>query len=160
MMRVVSHWNRLPGEMVDAPDLEVAGKLGMDGLKGPFQLQTFCVSPCFCLQPRLCLLCLCHHCHVCCTKHKWVKAQLQSGGWFLDLASGSVLWEMLGNQQAGLAHPISKAAARTAGNLALRQATVGDLPKRDPFARSMGLELCLLFLLLRNTYRRWTAALR
>lgn len=77
MMRVVRQWNRLPGEMVDAPDLEVTGKLEMDGLKGLFKPQKFCVSLCFYLQPRPGLLCPCHHCCVCCTEYKWVKAQLQ-----------------------------------------------------------------------------------
>lgn len=38
MIRVA--WNRLPGEMVDVPDLEEAGKLEMDGLKDSFKPQT------------------------------------------------------------------------------------------------------------------------
>ena len=65
MQRVVTHWNRLPKDVVDAPSLEafkarldvalgslvcwlatlhIAGRLKLDDHCGPFQLRPFCDS--------------------------------------------------------------------------------------------------------------------
>lgn len=129
MVRVVRHWNRLPGEMADGPDLEVAGKWMV--LKVPLNPR-HSVFLCVSVFSQDLVCCVCATTAMCAVQN--------INGWKLSCSEGAGSWTLLVALWCEKCWEISKWGQHCPcpklqpGGLGIYLAAVGELSRRDQFA--------------------------